>query len=44
MKLIALVDYYNHGLYHESLKKLTPADIYYDGAKDTVLENIRRQQ
>ncbi len=35
----AFVDHYNHRRYHESLKNLTPADVYFDHA-----ESILRQR
>jgi len=39
------VDYYNHQRYHESLDKVTPADVYFGGAKEVLSkrEEIRRQ-
>ena len=40
----SFVDYYNHRRYHESLKNLTPADVYF-GRGQTILmkrERIKR--
>jgi putative transposase len=37
----AFVDYYNTELYHESLKNLTPEDVY-TGREQTVLNRRRR--
>ena len=41
----AFVDYYNHQRFHESLRNLTPADVYF-GRGTTILlerERIKRQ-
>ena len=40
-RMAALIDYYNHERYHESLSNLTPADVYY-GRGQQVLD--RREQ
>lgn len=42
-RLAAFVDYYNSRRYHDSLKNLTPADVYF-GRSQTILprrENIK---
>jgi len=36
-----LVDYYNHERFHESLDKLTPADVYY-GRGPSILDRRER--
>ena len=36
-----LVDYYNQQHYHESLKKLTPADVYFVQGQSILLERER---
>ena len=36
-RLAAFVDYYNSRRYHESLKNLTPADVYF-GRSQTILQ------
>jgi putative transposase len=44
-QISAFVDYYNHNRYHESLKNLTPADVYF-GRGQTILlqrERIKRE-
>jgi len=44
-QISAFVDYYNHRRYHESLKNLTPADVYF-GRGQTILlqrERIKRK-
>ena len=37
----AFIDHYNHNRYHESLKNLTPADVYF-GRGQTILEQRER--
>jgi putative transposase len=37
----AFVDHYNHNWYHESLKNLTPADVYF-GRGQAILEQQER--
>ncbi len=45
VRLAAFVEYYNHQRYHESLKNLTPADVYF-GRGETILlqrERVKRK-
>ena len=35
------IEHYNHHRYHESLQKLTPADVYFGRAKDILAERMR---
>lgn len=44
-QITAFVDHYNHQRYHESLKNLTPADVYF-GRGQSILnrrERIKQQ-
>ena len=36
-QIAAFIDHYNHNRYHESLKNLTPADVYF-GRGERILE------
>jgi len=40
-EIAAFIHYYNHQRYHESLKNLTPADVYF-GKGSTILEKRRK--
>lgn len=41
LQIKAFVDHYNNNQYHESLKNLTPADVYY-GRGQAILEQRER--
>ena len=38
----SFVEHYNHRRYHESLNKLTPADVYYFGRGQSILTERER--
>ena len=40
-QIAAFIDHYNHNRYHESLKNLTPADVYF-GRGERILEQRER--
>ena len=44
-QVAAFVEHYNHQRYHESLKNLTPADVYFGRGQTLLLERerIKRQ-
>ncbi len=44
-QVAAFIDHYNHQRYHESLRNLTPADVYFGRAQTILLdrERIKRQ-
>jgi len=44
-QVAAFIDHYNHARYHESLRNLTPADVYFGRAETILLkrESIKRQ-
>ena len=40
-RIEAFVEHYNHRRYHESLKNLTPADVYFGRGQTILLERER---
>ena len=40
-QIAAFIEHYNHRRYHESLKNLTPADVYFDRGQAILLERAR---
>ena len=41
LQIEALVNYFNHWRYHESLKNLIPTDVYFDRGQTILLKHKR---